>query len=285
MGPGAGGPGGAGGRPSPGPGLGGGGAGRPGVGNQLPGDSRLAPVWQDRAAPERARALAISCRVRIDPEQGAGPIVRVAQAATGPRHCQASRPAVSPAQRSEIAWPTADAAQVADRANWNDRRGRQDYMNNRMENRGDRASNLQDRMSTAAGQIGRTVGDQLQDGRGDRLENREDFRDNFWDNAHDLAHDHWHNEFGDWWDHMWEYHPCGAASGLTAWGVNRLSYWFGYGGGYYNPYYSRRRRRRRILRLLPAARDLRAGNCSGRSARSPRRQRTSAESAGSESRE
>jgi tetratricopeptide (TPR) repeat protein len=37
---------------------------------------------------------------------------------------------------------------------------------------------------------------------------------------------------------MWEYHPVGAALGLTAWGVNRLSYWFGYGGGYYNPYYS-----------------------------------------------
>ena len=103
-------------------------------------------------------------------------------------------------------------------------------MNNRIENRGDRANNLQDKMSTRQ--------DQRQDQRNDRQDNRGDFSENFWDNAHDIAHDNWHNDFGDYWDHMWEYHPVGAALGITAWGVNRLSYWFGYGGGYYNPYYS-----------------------------------------------
>jgi len=128
-------------------------------------------------------------------------------------------------------------AQVADRANWNNPGARQDYMSNRMENRTERADNLQDRMSTRQDQRQDRRGD-FQDNRGDRLENREDFRENFWDNAHDMAHDHWHDDFGDWWDHMWEYHPVGAALGITAWGVNRLSYWFGYGGGYSNPYYS-----------------------------------------------
>jgi tetratricopeptide (TPR) repeat protein len=35
---------------------------------------------------------------------------------------------------------------------------------------------------------------------------------------------------------MWDHHPVAMGLGLTAWGVNRLSYWFGY-SSYYNPYY------------------------------------------------
>jgi len=121
-------------------------------------------------------------------------------------------------------------AQIADRANWNNPGARQDYMNDRVANRQDRAAGLEDRMQ------GRQ--ENRQANREGRQDNREDFRDNFWDNAHDMAHDHWHDDFGDYWDHMWEHHPVGAALGVTAWGVNRLSYWFGYGGGYSNPYYS-----------------------------------------------
>jgi tetratricopeptide (TPR) repeat protein len=123
-----------------------------------------------------------------------------------------------------------------DRAqNWNDRAGgRQGYVNDRMQNRGERANNLQDRMSQRSDSW-QDRRDQFQENRGDRWE---DFQDNFWDNAYDMRHDSWDNRFDAWWDHMWDDHPGAMIWGMTAWGVNRLSYWFGYGGGYYNPYYS-----------------------------------------------
>ncbi|QDT55923.1 hypothetical protein Pan44_39710 [Caulifigura coniformis] len=108
--------------------------------------------------------------------------------------------------------------------------GRQDNRQaNRETRQGDRQTNRGDRQDNR-----QTNRNDRQD---NRQQNRDDWSENFWDNAHDAYHDHWHDDFGDYWDHMWEYHPVAAAFGVTAWGVNRLSYWFGYGGGYYNPYY------------------------------------------------
>ncbi len=124
-----------------------------------------------------------------------------------------------------------DLAQT--RENWN--RGpasRQDFMNDRVANRQDRATSLQDRMSER-GDNWQDRRDQWQDNRGDRWD---DFHENFWDNYYDFRHDSWNNRFDAWWDHMWDEHPVAMGLGITAWGVNRLSFWFGYGGGYYNPY-------------------------------------------------
>ncbi len=179
------------------------GAGRPGVGNQLPGAAR----------PGGGRPATL-------PGLAAGGI---AGAAVGDR--------MATGGRGEFA---------QNRPNWNDRPGsRQDFVNNRIENRPERVNDLQTRMSERGGSW-QDRRDQWQENRGDRQENRgdrwDDFHDNFWDNAYDFRHDYWNNRFDAWWDHMWDEHPVGMAWGLTAWGVNRLSFWFGYGGGYFNPY-------------------------------------------------
>ena len=61
----------------------------------------------------------------------------------------------------------------------------------------------------------------------------------------------YHGQYGDWyhggcgggwypgagWHNMWDNYPAAAALGVTAWGVNRLAYGFGY-ASYYNPYYT-----------------------------------------------
>ncbi len=84
-----------------------------------------------------------------------------------------------------------------------------------------------------------------QDMQNDRQDHRDGNRED-WQNFADQHHDH----HGDWyhgcwnggwyagagWNHMWEHHPVAAAFGVTAWGVNRLAYGFGY-WGYSNPYY------------------------------------------------
>jgi tetratricopeptide (TPR) repeat protein len=82
--------------------------------------------------------------------------------------------------------------------------------------------------------------DQLQDrldNRGDRQDNRQEGLDNRREDWQDWADDRYHHH-GDWHhgycNGLWD-HPL-AAWGLTAWGVNRLAYSFGY-WGYYNPYY------------------------------------------------
>jgi tetratricopeptide (TPR) repeat protein len=117
------------------------------------------------------------------------------------------------------------------RSDWSD--NRQDRQDNRQENRGDR----QDDRQTNRGDRQDNRQTNRNDRQDNRQENRGDWSENFWDNAHDAYHDHWHDDFGDYWDHMWSEHPVYSAMAMTAWGVNRLSYWFGYGGGYYNPYY------------------------------------------------
>lgn len=102
-------------------------------------------------------------------------------------------------------------------------------MNDRVANRQDRASDLQSRMNERH--------DNWQDFRNEHQGNWDDWSENFWDNAYDMRHDYWSNRWDAWSDHMWDEHPVAMAWGVTAWGVNRLSYWFGYGGGYSNPYY------------------------------------------------
>ncbi|MBX3443066.1 MAG: hypothetical protein KF774_11730 [Planctomyces sp.] len=123
---------------------------------------------------------------------------------------------------------------MANRGNWNERPGaRQDWMNNRMENRPERAQDLQDRMSDRRD----NWQDYRDDHQGDWQDRWDDWSENRWDNFYDMRHDYWNNRFDAWWDHMWDEHPVGMAFGLTTWGVNRLSYWFGY-GAYGNPYAS-----------------------------------------------
>jgi tetratricopeptide (TPR) repeat protein len=108
-------------------------------------------------------------------------------------------------------------------------------MNDRVNNRQDRRDNLQDRMDNRW--------DNREDFRDDRWENRDDIREDWQDwygdnwNHDDWHHGCWDGHYGDYWDHMWDEHPVAAAFGLTAWGVNRLSYWSGY-YPYYNPYYT-----------------------------------------------
>ncbi|HVJ87503.1 MAG TPA: tetratricopeptide repeat protein [Caulifigura sp.] len=212
-------PGGAATRPSPGAGLGGkpgvdnklpgagagvAGGARPGVGNQLPGSNRPAA---GAGRPGGARPATL-------PGLAAGGLAGAA---------------VADRMQGGV------GNRMQNRPNWNERPGsRQDFVNDRMQNRGERATNLQDRMSQRSDSW-QDRRDQWQEGRGDRWE---DFQDNFWDNAYDMRHDYWDNRFDAWWDHMWDEHPGAMAWGMTAWGVNRLSYWFGYGGGYYNPYCS-----------------------------------------------
>lgn len=85
--------------------------------------------------------------------------------------------------------------------------------------------------------------DNWQDWRNDRWDNRDDIREDWQDWADHRWHDHdyWHHgcwggHYDSWWHHMWDEHPVAFGFGLTAWGLNRLNYWFGY-STYYNPYY------------------------------------------------
>jgi tetratricopeptide (TPR) repeat protein len=101
----------------------------------------------------------------------------------------------------------------------------------------DRRDNLGDRMANR--------GD-WQDNRQGWLDDRQDWRDQNredWQNWADNKHDH----YGDWyhdswypgagWGYMWDNYPVAAAIGLTAWGINRIGYGWGY-SDYSNPYVS-----------------------------------------------
>ena len=117
---------------------------------------------------------------------------------------------------------------MADRPSVADRR---DNLGNRMQ---DGRQNWQDRQ------------DGRQENRGDRQDDRQDWRDNNredwqnWadgklDNYGDWYHGGWYPGAG--WGYMWDNYPVAAAVGLTAWGVNRIGYGWGY-SDYSNPYYS-----------------------------------------------
>jgi len=97
----------------------------------------------------------------------------------------------------------------------------------------ERRDNLQSQLQQRPGNI--------QDGRQDWADNRREDWQDFADNNHwnhgDWYHGCWNGHGGGWWDHMWDDHPAAAAVGLTWWGVNRMSSWYGY-SWYYNPYYT-----------------------------------------------
>jgi Flp pilus assembly protein TadD len=74
-----------------------------------------------------------------------------------------------------------------------------------------------------------------------RTGNREDWQN--WADGHINNHGNWYHGCwnGGWypgagWGYMWNNYPVASAFGLTAWGVNRMAYGFGY-WGYSNPYY------------------------------------------------
>ncbi len=87
-----------------------------------------------------------------------------------------------------------------------------------------------------------------QNHRQDMQGNRQDFRNNNREDWQNWANGNIHNH-GDWyhgcwhggwypgagWGHMWNNYPVATAFGLTAWGVNRIAYGWGY-WGYTNPY-------------------------------------------------
>lgn len=102
----------------------------------------------------------------------------------------------------------------------------------------DRRANLSDRMSNGR--------EDRQQNRGDRQDDRQDWRDQNREDWQNWADDKLEN-YGDWyhggwqpgegWNYMWDNYPVAAALGLTAWGVNRIGYGWGY-SDYSNPYYS-----------------------------------------------
>lgn len=78
-----------------------------------------------------------------------------------------------------------------------------------------------------------------QDDRQDfRNENREDWQ-NWADDKHDNYGDWYHGSWypGAGWGYMWDNYPVAAAVGMTAWGINRIGYGWGY-SSYDNPYYA-----------------------------------------------
>jgi tetratricopeptide (TPR) repeat protein len=110
-----------------------------------------------------------------------------------------------------------------DRNNWG--QGQRDKMNNWQNQLSDRMHNPQD--------SGR-----WEDARDNWQNNHQDWHD-WHDNWHN--HDHWHHGcwpgyYGGWWHNMWNNYPLASALGVTAWGLNSLSYQSGY-SDYSNPYY------------------------------------------------
>lgn len=100
----------------------------------------------------------------------------------------------------------------------------------------DRRADLQSRLDSRNEAIGDRTGSR-QDFVQNRHEDWQDIADNrYW--CHNGWHyGYWHCHWGNYWQHMWSEHPAAMAFGLTAWGVNRLAYGFGY-YDYYNPYYT-----------------------------------------------
>jgi len=99
---------------------------------------------------------------------------------------------------------------------------RRDNLSDRMANRGDWQDNRQDRL------------DDRQDWRDQNREDWQNWADDKLDNYGDWYHDSWYPGTG--WGYMWDNYPVAAAIGLTAWGINRIGYGWGY-WGYSNPYY------------------------------------------------
>lgn len=114
----------------------------------------------------------------------------------------------------------------------------QDRMANRPQTPQDRRDNLNDRFNSGREDRQGNRQDMQNDRQDWRDNNREDWQ-NFAEDNHynhgDWYHDCWHPGSG--WNYMWDNYPVASAFGVTAWGVNRLAYGFGY-WGYSNPYYA-----------------------------------------------
>ncbi len=128
-------------------------------------------------------------------------------------------------------------ANLSDRmasARENGPQNRTDRQDNRQQNQTDRQENRQ----TNQGDRQQQRGDRQDDRQEWRDQNREDWQDFANENHNDWYHDGWHGD--DWypgsgWNYMWDNYPVAAALGVTAWGINRLSYGMGY-EDYSNPY-------------------------------------------------
>jgi tetratricopeptide (TPR) repeat protein len=75
-------------------------------------------------------------------------------------------------------------------------------------------------------------------GRGDHWDNNHwhDWNYRNWGNHYHWHHGYWPGHYNNYWNSMWNRYPVAMGYGMTAWGFNRLNYWFGY-ANYYNPYY------------------------------------------------
>lgn len=101
----------------------------------------------------------------------------------------------------------------------------------------DRRANLSDRMENGRGDWQQNRQDRLDDRQDWRNENREDWQnwaDGKLENYGDWYHGSWYPGSG--WNYMWDNYPVASALGLTAWGINRIGYGWGY-SDYSNPYY------------------------------------------------
>lgn len=102
----------------------------------------------------------------------------------------------------------------------------------------DRRDNLGDRMQNGRQDWQNREGNRQDDRQDWRDQNREDWQnwaDNKMDHYGDWYHGSWYPGAG--WGYMWNNYPVASAIGLTAWGVNRIGYGWGY-WGYSNPYAS-----------------------------------------------
>ncbi len=116
----------------------------------------------------------------------------------------------------------------------------QDRAANRPQNVQDRQSDLSNRMTSGREDWQNHRQDMQGDRQDWRTNNREDWQG--WADGHINNHGGWYHGCwnGGWypgagWGHMWNNYPVATAFGLTAWGVNRMAYGFGY-WGYSNPY-------------------------------------------------
>src|SRR5262249_12564277 len=112
---------------------------------------------------------------------------------------------------------------------------RQDNIQDRKANINDRSQNLSDRMNQRQDYRNQRQ-DQRQDYASNRREDWQNWADDYYGHHGGWYHGGW-GSFGDYWGHMWSEHTAAMVLGTTMWGLNRMSYWFGY-GDYPNPYSS-----------------------------------------------
>jgi tetratricopeptide (TPR) repeat protein len=113
---------------------------------------------------------------------------------------------------------------------------RQDRIQDRKDNLANRSQNLADRMQNRQDLLSQAQ-DKRQEFLNNRREDWQNWHDDYYHHHDGWYHGAWCDHWGDNWSHMWNEHPVAMAIGLTRWGLNRMSYWFGT-ATYENPYYS-----------------------------------------------